>query len=134
MHVALCEETGQAIIGATSAEYEGLLGYIGSHCDFGFTPESVHAAWTQNHLRVARDVFRFALDHADGNDWMTQAHCDAMLQLCDQEIAPFFVVIRERHRPILGLIPWVSKVAHDYDDCPTQNELKLIARGIPLPV
>jgi len=134
MHVALCEETGQAVIGVTNAEYKGLLGYIASHCDYGFTPESVHAAWTQNHLRVARDVFQFALDHTNTDDWITEAHCYAMLQLCDEKgIAPFFVVIRERRRLILGLIPGVGKVAHGYDDCPTQNELKLMAMGIPIP-
>jgi hypothetical protein len=132
MHVALCEENRQAVIGVTNAEYKGLLGYIASHCDFGLTPESVRAAWVQDNLRVTRDVFQFALDHA--TDRLSKAHCELMLLLCNHEdIAPCFVVIREYIRPILGLIPGVSKVGYGYDDCPTQDELKLIAAGIPIP-
>lgn len=133
MRVALCEMTGQITIDVTDAEYKGLLGFLGSHRQFGFTPDSVQAAWVENPTRVTRDVFQFVYDQAT-DDYTSFMVSMSMLFLCAMGIQPSFVITRVKQRPFLGLLPGVPMETFAHDHCPsrTRVESMLIMSGFVL--
>lgn len=128
MRVALGENDSHTIIvDVDDAEYRNLLGFIGSHCDFGLTPESVFAAWENDYVRTLRDVLQFAADHVT-ND------VDRMLVIGELDsiqisgIRVDFIVRRTVKRHILGFIPGVSKTKTTVDDCTLDDLFDLMLR------
>ena len=120
MRVALCEETNQLVIDTNAGEYRGLLGYLASHIEFGFVPDSVYDAWIQNPTRTTRDVLQFAFDHSVGKSReLAQTELDAMALTkgTEDDLPPAFVIVCEHSRPILGMLPGISPVRYSYDDC-----------------
>jgi hypothetical protein len=108
MRVALIGDNCQITVTVNKAEYRGLLGYLGSHCDFGLTPESVFAAWEENAMRTLRDVLQFIIDNAD-NVLDRQMASGELEVLNGGGHLVDFVIQRTVTRRILCHIPGVAK-------------------------
>lgn len=128
MRVALIGENFKVAITVNTAEYRNLLGYIGTHCDFGIVPESVFTAWEENTHRTLRDVLQFAANNCDNE-------IDRDIASGELEIVKTsgrhvdFVVQRIVKRRILGFIPGVAKTkVKTLDDCTLSDLVDVMFR------